>query len=109
MGTLRSTALRFAGRLTSRRAPLRRPAPRCRVHMARCCRPRPPPRAGHSVAVLLRVYAKCISAQEEEAKRCIAEATQVRRRLEAISDQPPRTPGAPRDHPPGVDPYWTRP
>ncbi len=30
--------------------------------------------AGHSVAVLLRVYAKCISGQEEEAKRRITEA-----------------------------------
>ncbi|MFF5264235.1 hypothetical protein ACFY4C_35365 [Actinomadura viridis] len=31
--------------------------------------------AGHSVAVLLRVYAKCVAGQEEDAKRRIAEAT----------------------------------
>jgi integrase len=31
--------------------------------------------AGHSVAVLLRVYAKCVAGQEDEAKRKIAEAT----------------------------------
>lgn len=35
--------------------------------------------AGHSVAVLLRVYAKCISGQEEEAKRRIAQATLIKR------------------------------
>lgn len=33
--------------------------------------------AGHSVAVLLRVYAKCVAGQEEEAKRRITEATRV--------------------------------
>lgn len=32
--------------------------------------------AGHSVDVLLRVYAKCISGQQDEAKRRILEATQ---------------------------------
>lgn len=32
--------------------------------------------AGHSVDVLLRVYAKCIAGQQEEAKRRILEATQ---------------------------------
>jgi integrase len=32
--------------------------------------------AGHSVDVLLRVYAKCISGQQDEAKRRIEEATQ---------------------------------
>ncbi|MEV0668265.1 tyrosine-type recombinase/integrase [Actinomadura luteofluorescens] len=31
--------------------------------------------AGHSVAVLLRVYAKCVAGQEDDAKRRIAEAT----------------------------------
>ena len=31
--------------------------------------------AGHSVDVLLRVYAKCVSGQLEEAKRRIEEAT----------------------------------
>ena len=31
--------------------------------------------AGHSVDVLLRVYAKCISGQRDEAKRRIEEAT----------------------------------
>jgi integrase len=31
--------------------------------------------AGHSVDVLLRVYAKCISGQQDEAKRRIEEAT----------------------------------
>ena len=34
--------------------------------------------AGHSVDVLLRVYAKCISGQQGEAKRRIEEATQPR-------------------------------
>jgi hypothetical protein len=34
--------------------------------------------AGHSVAVLLRVYAKCISGQQDEAKRRIEEATRLR-------------------------------
>ena len=34
--------------------------------------------AGHSVDVLLRVYAKCISGQQEEAKRRIEEATRPR-------------------------------
>jgi integrase len=33
--------------------------------------------AGHSVAVLLRVYAKCISGQQDEAKRRIEAATQL--------------------------------
>lgn len=33
--------------------------------------------AGHSVAVLLRVYAKCVAGQEEEAKRRITEATKI--------------------------------
>ncbi len=32
--------------------------------------------AGHSVDVLLRVYVKCIAGQQDEAKRCILEATQ---------------------------------
>ena len=35
-------------------------------------------RAGHSVDVLLRVYAKCISGQQDEAKRRIEEATRPR-------------------------------
>jgi len=35
-------------------------------------------RAGHSVDVLLRVYAKCVSGQQEEAKRRIEEATRPR-------------------------------
>jgi integrase len=34
--------------------------------------------AGHSMDVLLRVYAKCISGQQEEAKRRIEEATRPR-------------------------------
>jgi integrase len=34
--------------------------------------------AGHSVDVLLRVYAKCISGQQDEAKRRIEEATRPR-------------------------------
>ena len=34
--------------------------------------------AGHSVDVLLRVYAKCISGQQEDAKRRIEEATRPR-------------------------------
>jgi hypothetical protein len=34
--------------------------------------------AGHSVDVLLRVYAKCISGQQHEAKRRIEEATMAR-------------------------------
>jgi len=34
--------------------------------------------AGHSVDVLLRVYAKCISGQQTEAKRRIEEATRPR-------------------------------
>ena len=34
--------------------------------------------AGHSVDVLLRVYAKCISGQQGQAKRRIEEATQPR-------------------------------
>lgn len=34
--------------------------------------------AGHSVTVLLRVYAKCVAGQEDEAKRRIAEATHFR-------------------------------
>jgi integrase len=35
--------------------------------------------AGHSVDVLLRVYAKCISGQQHEAKRRIEEATRPTR------------------------------
>ena len=35
-------------------------------------------RADHSADVLLRVYAKCISGQQDEAKRRIEEATQPR-------------------------------
>jgi hypothetical protein len=34
--------------------------------------------AGHSTDVLLRVYAKCISGQQNEAKRRILEATEPR-------------------------------
>jgi hypothetical protein len=34
--------------------------------------------AGHGVDVLLRVYAKCISGQQDEAKRRIEEATRRR-------------------------------
>ncbi len=34
--------------------------------------------AGHSVDVLLRVYAKCISGQQDDAKRRIEEATRPR-------------------------------
>ena len=37
--------------------------------------------AGHSVDVLLRVYAKCISGQQAEAKRRIEEATRPREDL----------------------------
>jgi integrase len=37
--------------------------------------------AGHSVDVLLRVYAKCISGQQYEAKRRIEEATRPREDL----------------------------
>jgi hypothetical protein len=33
---------------------------------------------GHSVHVLLRVYAMCISGQQHEAKRRIEDATQLR-------------------------------
>lgn len=33
--------------------------------------------AGHSVAVLLKVYAKCINGQEDEAKRRITKATRT--------------------------------
>lgn len=33
--------------------------------------------AGHSVAVLLRIYAKCISGQQDEAKRRIFDATRI--------------------------------
>jgi len=33
--------------------------------------------AGHSVAVLLRIYAKCIAGQQDEAMRRISDATQV--------------------------------
>ena len=36
--------------------------------------------AGHSVDVLLRVYAKCIAGEQDEAKRRILEATQPGRR-----------------------------
>ena len=32
--------------------------------------------AGHSVAILLRIYAKCISGQQDEAMRRIFDATQ---------------------------------
>ena len=35
--------------------------------------------AGHTVDVLLRVYAKCIAGRQEEAKRRILEATQPER------------------------------
>jgi hypothetical protein len=31
--------------------------------------------AGHSVDMLLRVYVKCVSGQQHEAKRCIEETT----------------------------------
>ena len=40
--------------------------------------------AGHSVEVLLRVYAKCIAGQQDEAKRRILQATQ----LSATSTKP---------------------
>jgi len=33
--------------------------------------------AGHSVKVLLRVYAKCIAGQQDEAKRRIEQATRL--------------------------------
>lgn len=36
--------------------------------------------AGHSVAVLLRIYAKCIAGQQDEAMRRISDATQDDRR-----------------------------
>ncbi|MDL4777602.1 tyrosine-type recombinase/integrase [Actinomadura xylanilytica] len=45
--------------------------------------------AGHSVAVLLRVYAKCVVGQAEEAKRRISEATQVHQ----APEDPPRSTG----------------
>ncbi|GLZ06475.1 hypothetical protein Acsp03_39410 [Actinomadura sp. NBRC 104412] len=38
--------------------------------------------AGHSVAVLLRVYAKCVAGQEEDAKHRISEATKPKDRDE---------------------------
>ena len=58
--------------------------------------------AGHSVAVLLKVYAKCIAGQEEDAKRRIAEAAKPR----SIGDAPAETsarirhghPQSPDDH-----------
>ena len=40
--------------------------------------PRIASRASHSVDVLLRVYAKCISGQQEDAKRRIEEANRPR-------------------------------
>ena len=45
-----------------------------------CPHPRSPSGPGHSVGVLLRVYAKCITGQQEEAKRRIEEATRPRER-----------------------------
>lgn len=49
--------------------------------------------AGHSVDVLLRVYAKCIHGQQDQAKRRILEATQP----DQPSEQPPA--GCPDDNP----------
>ena len=43
--------------------------------------------AGHSVDVLLRVYAKCIAGQQEEAKRRILEATQMPEGMAAVHPQ----------------------
>lgn len=45
--------------------------------------------AGHSVAVLLRVYAKCISGQEDEAKRRITEATYITGAQAPAQTEPP--------------------
>ena len=52
--------------------------------------------AGHSVDVLLRVYAKCIAGQQDEAKRRILEATQP-----AEMDNDGRSPGGDDGTPPG--------
>jgi hypothetical protein len=59
-------------RLTAGPAGLRR-APRLRLHMAqrRRCARQVAEWAGHSVAVLRRVYAKCIDGQDQVAKRRI--------------------------------------
>jgi hypothetical protein len=45
--------------------------------------------AGHSVDVLLRVYAKCISGQQYEAKRRIEEATRPRDDEQMIRSRAP--------------------
>ena len=66
----------FSGVLLSTRAPRVRPATCLRVHRAQRRRPacRVAEWAGHSVAVLLKVYAKCIDSQDELARRRIEEA-----------------------------------
>ena len=66
----------FSGVLLSTRAPPVRPATCRRVHRAQRRRPacRVAESAGHSVAVLLKVYAKCIDGQDEFARRRIEEA-----------------------------------
>lgn len=58
--------------------PLRTPA-RGRVDVTerRCGAPQVAEWAGHSVEVLLRVYAKCIAGQQDEAKRRILRATRL--------------------------------
>ena len=51
---------------------------RCPPGSTRRARSQVAERAGHSIDVLLRVYAKCISGQQYEAKRRIEEATRPR-------------------------------
>jgi hypothetical protein len=53
-----------------------RPAARLSVHVAECgvCPTQVAEWAGHSVDVLLRIYAKCVVGQDELAKRRISEA-----------------------------------
>ena len=66
----------FSGVLLSARAPCVRPATCQRVHLAQRRRPacRVAEWAGHSVAVLLKVYAKCIDGQDQIPKRRIEDA-----------------------------------
>jgi hypothetical protein len=49
--------------------------------------------AGHSVAILLRIYTKCISGQQDEAMRRIFDATQEEPPEPGEDDDEPR-PGA---------------
>jgi hypothetical protein len=57
-----------------------RPSARCRVHLlnAGVSATHVAEWAGHSVDVLLRLYAKCIAGQQDEAKRRILDATRPR-------------------------------